>query len=424
MQRFKEALNQIPFFKSEFSRNVLTVMSGAGIAQLLPILFALVTTKLYSPKDFGVFALYTALFYIIATIATLRYELAINLPADDTSAVNVILVSGIVNFINCTLFAIPLILFNQRIGLLLGNAPIAPWLYVLPLHCFVYGFCLSLNSWLNRKKLFSMLAMASILQALVSGVSQILIGFFGGYGLMIGLFLGNLTTCIWMLIGFNKSRQPIQTSFSALIKTAKSYRKFPIFQMPAALIEIASTQLPTILLNRFFGTEVVGLFSISQRFIRIPINLISNSFCAVFQQKASEAYALTGNARPLFNKMLKRLVMIAIIPFAILAVFAPDLFALTLGEKWRMAGDYARILAPLFFASFIVGPLSIMIIIAEKQYYMLMINSILFIAVACALSIGYDIFGSVKYALGLMTLVYIIKFSFELYSSRRFCCKE
>lgn len=424
MQRFKQAFARIPFLKSEFSRNVLTVMSGAGIAQVFPIIFALVTTKLYSPKDFGVFALYTALFYIATTIATLRYELAINLPADETSAINVFLVSVVITIANCALLAIPIILFNQRISSLFRNTHLAPWLYFLPFHCCIYGICLSLNNWLNRKKLFYVISIASILQAIVSGITQISIGCFGGYGLIIGLFVGNFTAFLYMLRGFNKSRSSIQTSVPELMTTAKTYHRFPVLQMPATLIEMASTHLPTILLNRFFGTEVVGLFSISQRFIRIPISLISTSFGAVFRQRASEVYALTGNARPIFNKTLQRLVIIAIIPFSILAVFAPDLFAIILGEKWRTAGEYARILSPMVCLSFIVSPLSTMIIIAQKHSYDLITQVLLFISVACALFIGYSIFGSVQYSLGLMSVVYVIKYAFELYFSRRFCCKE
>ena len=45
--------------KSEFSRNVLTLMTGTTIAQAIPIRPILI--RIYSPEDFGAFALHIGL---------------------------------------------------------------------------------------------------------------------------------------------------------------------------------------------------------------------------------------------------------------------------------------------------------------------------------------------------------------------------
>ena len=44
--------------KSEFSRNVLTLMTGTTIAQAIPIAISPILTRIYTPEDFGVFALF------------------------------------------------------------------------------------------------------------------------------------------------------------------------------------------------------------------------------------------------------------------------------------------------------------------------------------------------------------------------------
>ena len=43
--------------KSEFAKNVLTLMTGTTIAQAIPIAISPILTRLYTPEDFGVFAL-------------------------------------------------------------------------------------------------------------------------------------------------------------------------------------------------------------------------------------------------------------------------------------------------------------------------------------------------------------------------------
>ncbi len=63
--------------KSEFSRNVLTLITGTSIAQAIPIAISPILTRLYTPEDFGVLALYIAIFSIISVIATLRYEFGV-----------------------------------------------------------------------------------------------------------------------------------------------------------------------------------------------------------------------------------------------------------------------------------------------------------------------------------------------------------
>lgn len=41
--------------RSEFSRNVLTLMTGSTIAQAIPIAISPILTRVYTPENFGVF---------------------------------------------------------------------------------------------------------------------------------------------------------------------------------------------------------------------------------------------------------------------------------------------------------------------------------------------------------------------------------
>ncbi len=66
--------------KSEFSRNVLTLMTSTTIAQAIPLAISPILTRLYTPSDFGIFALYMSISSIISVVVTGRYELAIMLP--------------------------------------------------------------------------------------------------------------------------------------------------------------------------------------------------------------------------------------------------------------------------------------------------------------------------------------------------------
>jgi O-antigen/teichoic acid export membrane protein len=62
-----------------------------------------------------------------------------------------------------------------------------------------------------------------------------------------------------------------------------------------------------------------------------------------------------------YVKTRKSLFFLSMFPFIILIIWAPDLFSFFLGEKWREAGVYARLLSPLYLLRFINFPLSFII---------------------------------------------------------------
>ena len=51
-----------------------------------------------------------------------------------------------------------------------------------------------------------------------------------------------------------------------------------------------------------------------------------------------------------------------------------DLFAFVFGEPWRIAGEYAQIVIPFFFAQFIISSISSTETIMEKQNIDLLFN--------------------------------------------------
>ncbi|NCC31504.1 MAG: lipopolysaccharide biosynthesis protein, partial [Chloroflexia bacterium] len=62
--------------KNAFARSVSILVGGTAGLQLLSILTAPIYTRLYTPSDFGVLAVFVGLLSLIIIIASLRYELA------------------------------------------------------------------------------------------------------------------------------------------------------------------------------------------------------------------------------------------------------------------------------------------------------------------------------------------------------------
>jgi O-antigen/teichoic acid export membrane protein len=165
--------------KSDFSRNVLTLMTGTTIAQAIPIAISPILTRIYSPEDFGIFALYMSIVSIIATMATGRYELAIMLPKKDEDTLNIMALSIIIVFFVSFLTFLIVFFFNAQITDFLGNTAISYWLYLVPISVLLTGVYQSLNYWFNRKKVYKTLAKNRIIQSSTTSITNLSLGFAG-----------------------------------------------------------------------------------------------------------------------------------------------------------------------------------------------------------------------------------------------------
>jgi len=138
--------------KSEFGRNVLTLMTGTTIAQAIPIAIMPILTRIYPPESFGVFALFLAITAVGASMATGQYEQAIVLPKSKKDALSIVILSIVITFGLSIVLLLMIIIFNNQIVNLLNNSEIKSWLYFIPLSVFLVGVYNSLNFFNIRKK--------------------------------------------------------------------------------------------------------------------------------------------------------------------------------------------------------------------------------------------------------------------------------
>jgi len=359
--------------KSEFVRNVLTIMTGTSIAQAIPILISPILTRIYAPADFGVFAVFSALFTILAILSTGRYELAIILPHRDEDAAHVsVLAVGVSALL--TIATLPLLLtFGRPLSLLLKTQDLERWLYLLPPMAFLTALLQVLNYWANRRKWFKTLATNRVFLSLVMVAVNLTMGWagWGARGLILGNLIATGTAASLLLFKVFREDPRFFTSIRGhrIHEQALRYSDFPKFSILANVMNVLSNQLPVLLLNTFFNPTTSGLFFMTQRVLARPTAILSDSIQEVFKQRASRDYAELGNCADIFAKTAKKLILISLPPALILLLAGPSLFAYVFGEAWRPSGEYARILSVMLFFSFTASPLSYVFYIVQKQKY-------------------------------------------------------
>jgi len=362
--------------KTEFGYNVFTLVIGTSIAQAIPIAISPILTRIYTPENFGLFALYMSVVALLAVAATGRYELAIMLPKHDADADALVVLSAFITIIFSLCIFLIVFFFNNSITHLLGNPEISPWLYTLPLSVLFVGFYNTLNYWLNRHKRYSTMSKNRVAQSLITGGGQLSIGMTttATGGLIISVLLGQFLTTLMLSKQFISQPRNTITQWFNFKKTkvlACKYKNHPLHLLPAQWLGVIAIQIPIFIISSAFGAMATGFYSMAQRLISLPTFLVANAIGDVYRQQANAAYQEQGQFRSLFIKTLLKTTMIAIIPFLILYIIAPDLFALILGEKWRIAGEYARIITIASFFQFIFTPVDKGALIVGATTYIL-----------------------------------------------------
>ena len=350
-------------------------MTGATIAQAIPIAISPILTRMYTPQDFGVLSLFASIVTIFGTVATMRYELAIMLPDSEDDGLNV----GVLGVLTTTILTLILFLvvlfFNGPVSRLLANKRvepelIAPWLYLVPASVFLIGLFNVLNYVNNRSKNYKHIAVAGVHRSMALAATQLGVGFVqeGACGLIVGRVLSGFASVILLLRNVLSTRDlRSKISWSRMVKLGVRYRDFPIYSTPAALSNTSATNLTNILVAAFFSPTTLGFYSMTQRMLGMPSTLIGRGVSQVFFQQATEEKNRSGVAIRIFDKTVNRLALIAVPFFVVLFFIVEDLFALVFSEEWRVSGVYASYLIPLFAIRFVVSAVSMTNIVFEKQ---------------------------------------------------------
>lgn len=390
MIRLKKAASNMGI---TFLGDVLKLVSGTVVAQLILVLSSPILTRLYSPEAFGTLAIFVSITTILSVIACLRYELAIMLPSSHVEAANIFIISllfaGIVSFVCAIVFSV----LQTLVVRFLNADELGKYLWLIPWSVLFSGILLAMNYWNSRTRHFERLSFARMSQSLTTVLINLGLGF-GGYnnsGALIGAnVLGQVMAS--GLLGANIWRDD-RLIFIKAINLGKMrelisrYRKFPLVDSWSGLLNTVSINLPALLLASFFSPSVVGFYSLGYRILNLPMTLVGSAIAQVFFQRASVAKT-EGTLDNLVQGTFLKLVSLSAFPFTILVIAAPELFEFAFGRNWREAGHYVQILAPWLFFVFLSSPLSTLISVLEIQEVGLYFNIVLLLSRLISLVIG------------------------------------
>jgi O-antigen/teichoic acid export membrane protein len=395
-------------------RNILTLATGTAGAQLVAILLQPFLRRIFSPEDFGAYAVYLSLTGILAVVATMRYEPAIVQPDKKTDAINLVFLAFYINLVFCLLLCVAVFIFLEPLaGFLNLGGHYAGWLLLVPAGVFLLGTYQAMNYFLVRQKAFRAISFNKGMRRIVEGGIQMAAGQIRlGAGLVIGDIVGQLANVLSGL------RQLARKSFSFRLHSfrrqrdlARQYADHPMYFMGPMALNVICLMLPTIYINKFYSQEIAGYFDLTRLVLVVPAAILTMSVGQVFLQVITEKRRLRQDLRGDFLQLLWVLLAIAAVKAIVMSIAGPWLLAVYAGAPYYEAGEYARILVWGSAFRTVASPLS-MVFVGLRKLKIQAVWQIAYFILICLLPIfsNLSIFAFISLLAGVEILAYSLNF--------------
>lgn len=398
--------------KSEFSRNVLTLMTGTTIAQAIPIAISPILTRIYTPEDFGVFASALSIVGIFLVFSTLKYDMAIVPSSSDSDAKGLVAFSLFIAFIVSSGFFLILSLFSRKIFILLGmNALLSYWVFI-PMSIFTITCHQVFISYKNRLQAYGVISQNRIYQSVVTAIAQISAGFFGFglFGMIFGYFFGFMVALCLLLKKINIKKVYPYCRFEFLY-LSKKYISFPKYALPQSIVDTLNSHGVVLLISYFYSSLEVGLFALATRVAAVPLSIVGGAVSQVFYAQASRDI---DNIYFLTISTIKKLVLFSFVPYLLLFFFAEWAVLYVFGNAWIGAGEIVEVLTLWLFVRFVSSPLSTIPMIIGKQkeflYVGVVYNFIIFglLGLCGSMKLGFILSLKIAYVSSAIYLLLVI----------------
>lgn len=321
-------------------RSVSWLAFGALVGQALQAVAIPAITRVFSPASLGAWAVVQSLVVTGASIAGLRYELAMPLVRDLADARSIahlqMACATLVACLVAMLFAWDLFLPSDLVSMFDSTLLVAA-AFVLVLGGALFQL---LGQAYIRDTRFGVLAALRGANGPGQTIAQLGIGWFT-HGRPMALLAGAAVgTLLSLTIGWKEvQRFFLRGPFSSLrqLKTTSArFRHFPLFVVPYSLITLARDRGSFLIIAAYLDLTAVGLVAIAQRLVTIPVGLVSAAISPVIHQRlaSSDDRRLL---EPDVAGVVVGLTWIGTSFFGMLAGSAATIVPLLLGPEWQAA---------------------------------------------------------------------------------------
>lgn len=390
-----------------YLRHFAIVFSGTAVAQLVNLCSYPFLARLYSPHDFGVFAIFVTWAAMFGAVSCGRFDLVVQ-SAKESELATAYLLSQVINIGVAIASALAFIAYASLAGSV-------DYLFaaLLGIVVFLTGFTNASSLLLLRREQFKYRSLTVVVRTLLTAIPQIVLFWFlpTATGLMLGFCAGFCVQALMMrsvVRTITVNHGPSVRRCRALLR---KYSAQVLVDIPSTLLSAAVQNLMPVLLLILYTAQIVGFYALAFRLAVVPLVVFSSALSEVFFQKAAKAYRAQGSFWPEMRFNLGTSMVFSAGILIGIATLSSIFVAIFLGKEWATSADIMLYLAPMLAVRFVSSSIQTMPLVVRKPQYLLFNNLGLLVAMGVAFWIGSAWELSVKNYLlfntALMSLVHI-----------------
>ncbi|MBW3782376.1 hypothetical protein GL270_14175 [Aeromonas veronii] len=305
-------------------KNVLKILSGNGLAQLIQFCGLFLLVRLFNPEEFSSLAIVQSIATIVAVMLSWQLHHVIPLTAEKRKRelvfssifMQILLLSIVFIFIALLAKSCELV-FGVLLGLLLSY-------YNLNI------------SYLSSNKCFGYISLVMIARALFTVLLQILFSKVKlEYSIIWAVLLAEVLVQCLFVNNYRDIIFNIKSIKRKLLKIYKERKDFYIYGSFSELVAISAFFLPLYFIDHKFGEIASGNYGMASRLVWAPVVLVSSSICQVLYAKMGDMSRLESITYIRSIRLIN--VVIVLIFVSLLAFLVQPLYSILLGDKWSIA---------------------------------------------------------------------------------------
>ena len=403
--------------KSLYLRSILLLTSGSMLGQIIGFVGSMIMTRIYTASEIGIMTTVVSFSGING-----RFDFALVKEQRDKYIFALVKLSIYIGvFLSLFISLGSFIYFTGIDGFISPFISIVFVFFILVIQAFSNVF----KSYNNNIGDFKTMTSVIVMRRFAEEVSMTVFGLLGwkAIGLLVSRVIGQY-------FGMKREIKNIKKSFINILSVQRKdmvqayiiHKRQLYYSAPAALMNAGSYSLISLVIGKFFGLEVLGVYAISFAVLGLPLSVISGNVSKVYFSEASKEYAKKGVFNESTNKTLIFLIFFAIILFFVMYYLFPMIVPFIYGDKYEMSGFMIRILSPMFAVRFVSSAINTGLVVCNKQNFELIIQLLFMISVALlAILCNYRFLSITTFLLGVSvsySIVYLINLISICYFSK------
>ena len=385
---FKELRSQINNArKTDFFRNVMTLLTGTALGQVIALLLSPLLTRLFSLQDFTTLEQYIFILSILMVIVAGRYEFAVMQPETREDARTVVGLCIRIVFYVSAFFLVLFLIAGESIAEYYHNPDLAAWLWTLPIALFAAGVFNVINYWFSRLGDYKVAATSKLLYSAAGEPVKVVMGTVSSNsgGLIAGTIIAHWVSAwyAWTRFKLSEPKTIFHLSKQRMKELAMTYKAYPVYTIWGSLLNNMAQWAHVGVFGYYYGEKAlipIAFIALSRRIFFNPLGMLATSYGQVFYQRIT-AIKDPKELQSFFIKNLLRFFVFASFMVLFIQLLPDATLGFIFGEQWTDALVYLRILSYWYALNFVLSSLSFIFNRLHLQWYTMVSDMVHFVVV-------------------------------------------